>query len=161
MFDWSESRAYGVAPEPLMPTVTHAVYHALGAHVVVVHPGAGTAQLPGRVWGFASTLTVQIVPAPHGSVVQMRVSASFDTETIVVSIALALLFWPALIVCGLLANQALQDRGRQALQAAWYTLDSMMATPPATWEPAPAAAHAPSTAIGSLAAPAGFSGKFG
>ncbi len=100
----------------------------------------GPAQWGGRgqtaAYGMVPKVSISLMPAQGGFFVDVRVSADFETNGLVIFIVAWLFFFPVAIILGFLGYQDWQNRQMQLSQALWAPLAHRIAQPPApAWGP--------------------------
>jgi hypothetical protein len=111
-------------PQPLIGRVT-ATLAQYGLFLQQVGPNGWGARAQGASWGLVPKANVAVLPAQGGFFVDLRLSADFETNGIIIFVLLWVFFFPAAIVVGLLAYQDLSNRQTTLVQAVWAGLGSL------------------------------------
>jgi hypothetical protein len=112
------------------------VGHVTGSALAQVGPTAWAGRSLARSWNITQTITVQTMPAPGGTGVQITTGAEVDQTGMVLFIVAAVLLWPVAVIVGFLAYDDFNKRRQYALQMIWSQLGAPMA-PMAPTQPGP------------------------
>ena len=123
MLELTEQRVFACDTSSLAAAVPAAVWQGSAAQVAQLPPFAPGVAFMGRgaqaSWGLVPEVLVRLFEGPQGTTVEVRVGAQIDQSALVVGILLLLFFWPAAIVCGILANNDFQQKRAAVIQGIW------------------------------------------
>jgi hypothetical protein len=95
-------------------------------------------------YGMVPRVAVTVTPIQDSVCVDVRISADFETNGIVVLVVAWLFFFPVAIILGVLGYQEWERRAMWTMSAIWTPLMPQMINPPApTWGPPGVAPGAP------------------
>ena len=151
MLDKADQRHFAGSDVAAVVGSIQGTLYQSGIQLQQTAPNVWTGRGTQSSWAMAPRVTLTVMQMPSGFGIDLRVSADFETNGIVLFVLAWFFFFPIAILLAVLGYQDWERRSVYLIQSVWAPLGSKMIAPPAPqWGP-PAAAPGPPP-------PAGYGG---
>ena len=117
-------------PAAILGSIQGAVYPH-GIHLQQTGPSSWGGRGTQATYGMLPKVAVTLTPMQDTVCVDVRVSADFETNGLVIFVVAWMFFFPVAIILAVLGYQEWERRAAATMQAIWSPLMPQMVTPPA------------------------------
>lgn len=151
MLDKADQRHFAGTDVSSVVGSIQSTLHQNGILLQQTAPNVWTGSGTQSSWSIKPRVTVTVMQMPSGFGVDLRVSADFESNGIVLFVVAWVFFFPIAILLAVLGYQDWERRSVYLIQSVWAPLAAKMIAPPAPqWGPTAAAPGPPPAGYGGM-----------